>query len=212
MAHVTLRPQAELDILDIWEFIAADSIRAADQWVDDLDQNGDVAPGVLGVVDGASNEFGVGLRMYARRSPDGRACPGQSSFDGDVRHSAGFALRHSPVDFNGPCVCHLRVRLVGGQQAHGRCLPPTRSRLPEPEAATMVDPVAELADRARALGPRDRATLVGLLLESLDETPDPTVEAAWQAEIRRRIAAYERGEAVLHDEDDVLAELERIAP
>jgi predicted transcriptional regulator len=38
------------------------------------------------------------------------------------------------------------------------------------------------------------------------------VEAAWRAEIRRRIAAYERGEAVLHDEEDVLAELERIAP
>jgi putative addiction module component (TIGR02574 family) len=76
----------------------------------------------------------------------------------------------------------------------------------------MVDPVAELADRARALDPRDRATLVGLLLESLDEAPDPAAEAAWRAEIRRRIAAYERGEAVLHDEDDVLAELERIAP
>jgi len=70
---------------------------------------GDVAASVLGVVDGASNEFGVGLRMYARRSPDGRACPGQSSFDGDVLHSAGFALRNSPVDFNGPCVRHLRV-------------------------------------------------------------------------------------------------------
>jgi hypothetical protein len=40
--------------------------------------------------------------------------------------------------------------------------------------------------------PETGATLVGLLLESLDETPDPAVEAAWRAEIRRRIAAYER--------------------
>ena len=27
MARVTLRPQAELDILELWEFIAADGIR-----------------------------------------------------------------------------------------------------------------------------------------------------------------------------------------
>ena len=38
MARVTLRPQAEVDILEIWEFIAADSIAAADKWVDDLDE------------------------------------------------------------------------------------------------------------------------------------------------------------------------------
>ena len=38
MAHVSRRPQAEVDILEIWEYIAADSISAADQWVDDLDE------------------------------------------------------------------------------------------------------------------------------------------------------------------------------
>jgi len=37
MARVTVRPQAELDIQEIWEFIAGDSLSAADKWVDDLD-------------------------------------------------------------------------------------------------------------------------------------------------------------------------------
>ena len=36
MARVTRRPQAEADILEIWEYIAGDSISAADQWVDEL--------------------------------------------------------------------------------------------------------------------------------------------------------------------------------
>ena len=38
MARVTLRPQAEVDILEIWEFIAGDNVAAADKWVDDLDE------------------------------------------------------------------------------------------------------------------------------------------------------------------------------
>ena len=38
MARVTRRPQAEVDILDIWGYIAADSEVAADRWVDELDE------------------------------------------------------------------------------------------------------------------------------------------------------------------------------
>lgn len=73
----------------------------------------------------------------------------------------------------------------------------------------MADTVAELAERGRALAPEDRARLVELLLQSL-EAPDPGVEDAWRAEIRRRIDAYERGEAVLFDADEVIAEAERL--
>jgi putative addiction module component (TIGR02574 family) len=76
----------------------------------------------------------------------------------------------------------------------------------------MNDPVAEIADLGRALKPKDRAQLVDLLVESLDETIDPSVDQAWKEEIRRRVAAYERGEAKLYDADDVLAEAARIAP
>lgn len=39
MARVTRRPQAEIDILDIWTFIAEDSITQADRWVDRLSES-----------------------------------------------------------------------------------------------------------------------------------------------------------------------------
>jgi toxin ParE1/3/4 len=38
MARVARRPQAAVDILDIWDFIAEDSLVEADRWVDRLDE------------------------------------------------------------------------------------------------------------------------------------------------------------------------------
>ena len=38
MALVTRRPQAEADILEIWDYIAEDNIVQADRWVDRLDE------------------------------------------------------------------------------------------------------------------------------------------------------------------------------
>lgn len=38
MARVTRRPLAAADIFDIWDHIAADSLAAADRWVDKLDE------------------------------------------------------------------------------------------------------------------------------------------------------------------------------
>ncbi|WP_029462304.1 type II toxin-antitoxin system RelE/ParE family toxin [Serpentinimonas barnesii] len=38
MARVTRRPLAESDILEIWQFIADDSVAAADRWIDELDE------------------------------------------------------------------------------------------------------------------------------------------------------------------------------
>ena len=76
----------------------------------------------------------------------------------------------------------------------------------------MPGTVAELAQRGRALDAKDRERLVDLLLDSLTESPDPVVEEAWRLEIRRRVAAYERGEAVLYDAEDVMAEAERLSP
>lgn len=76
----------------------------------------------------------------------------------------------------------------------------------------MPDTVAELAQRGRALDAKDRERLVDLLLDSLAESPDPSVEEAWRLEVRRRVSAYERGEAVLYDAEDVMAEAKRLAP
>ena len=38
MPRVTRRPLAEADILELWDYIADDSLAAADRWVDRLDE------------------------------------------------------------------------------------------------------------------------------------------------------------------------------
>jgi putative addiction module component (TIGR02574 family) len=76
----------------------------------------------------------------------------------------------------------------------------------------MTDIVAELADRGRSLAPDDRSRLVELLLESLHEPPLSDIEAAWDAEIVRRVQAYKRGEVETYAAEEVFAEARRIAP
>ena len=76
----------------------------------------------------------------------------------------------------------------------------------------MADPVADLMERAKSLGPEDRVRLVELLLETLHEEPAADVEAAWAEEIRRRVEAYERGEVETYSAEEVFAEARRIAP
>ena len=74
----------------------------------------------------------------------------------------------------------------------------------------MADTVTELVERGKALSPQDRTRLVELLQETLNEPVDPGIEEAWRSEIRRRTAAYERGEAVLYDANEVIAEATRL--
>jgi putative addiction module component (TIGR02574 family) len=76
----------------------------------------------------------------------------------------------------------------------------------------MADLVAELAERAASLSTEERSRLVELLLETLHESPLADVEAAWDAEIQRRVAAYERGEVETYAAEEVFAEARRIAP
>ena len=51
----------------------------------------------------------------------------------------------------------------------------------------------EVLRDATELSEHDRATLAGLLIESLEGEPDPGVEAAWAAEIERRVAELDAG-------------------
>jgi putative addiction module component (TIGR02574 family) len=77
----------------------------------------------------------------------------------------------------------------------------------------MPDVVAELAERGRQLSPEDRSRLVDLLLASLDDEETPAdIDAAWNEEIKRRVAAYERGEVETFSAEEVFAEARRIAP
>jgi putative addiction module component (TIGR02574 family) len=51
----------------------------------------------------------------------------------------------------------------------------------------------DLWKEASELSEKDRADLAGLLIESLEGEPDADVEAAWAAEIERRVAELDAG-------------------
>ena len=70
--------------------------------------------------------------------------------------------------------------------------------------------LADLSERASHLPPHERAQLAEGLLESLQEWVSPEIEAAWDAEILKRIDQYERGEAALFPAADVFAEARRL--
>ena len=73
----------------------------------------------------------------------------------------------------------------------------------------MPDLVTELSQRARELVPEDRARLAEELLASLEGYLEPEVEAAWDEELRKRIAEVESGTAKLVPADEVFARVRR---
>ena len=75
----------------------------------------------------------------------------------------------------------------------------------------MRDQVTELAERGKELTPEDRSRLVDMLLVSLHEAPVAEVEAAWDEEVERRLAAYDQGEVQALDGEEVLAKARRLA-
>lgn len=73
----------------------------------------------------------------------------------------------------------------------------------------MLTPVEELFRQASELDEHDRATLAGLLVESLEHEVDENVEVAWQEEIARRLAELDAGSVQLVPWDEVKAKLMR---
>ena len=73
----------------------------------------------------------------------------------------------------------------------------------------MTDLVAELSERARSLAPEDRARLAEELLASLEGDQEPEVDAAWDEEVRKRIAEIEGGAVKLLPADEVFARVRR---
>jgi putative addiction module component (TIGR02574 family) len=69
--------------------------------------------------------------------------------------------------------------------------------------------VEELSRKARALSAEDRVRLAEELLATVQEV-DTEIEAAWQEEIRRRIAEIDSGTARLIPAEGVFAEVRRL--
>jgi len=75
----------------------------------------------------------------------------------------------------------------------------------------MSQDYAEIEKSARLLSPEERARLAEAMTESLREAMPSEIEAEWEAEIKRRVEAYERGEATLIPAEDVFAKARKIA-
>lgn len=69
--------------------------------------------------------------------------------------------------------------------------------------------LTELEQKACSLVPEERAHLVEVLLESLQDSSFAEVRLEWEREIERRVAAFERGEARLFSAEEVFAEARR---
>ena len=75
----------------------------------------------------------------------------------------------------------------------------------------MPDSAADLALRGKRLPREERERLVDELLESLNEPAAAELDAAWSAEIERRLAAYDRGEVQALSAEEVFAKARAIA-
>jgi putative addiction module component (TIGR02574 family) len=63
--------------------------------------------------------------------------------------------------------------------------------------------ILELYRQAAGLPECDRATLAGLLIESLEPEEDAGVEEEWRAEVSRRVRQIEAGEVELESWESV---------
>jgi putative addiction module component (TIGR02574 family) len=75
----------------------------------------------------------------------------------------------------------------------------------------MPDTVADLVQRGRALPADEREKLVDQLLESLNEPAARELDAAWSAEIEKRLAEYDSGAVAAIDAEEVFAKAARLA-
>ena len=75
----------------------------------------------------------------------------------------------------------------------------------------MNRPVAEVLEAALALPEDQRASVAEKLLASLDGDVDADAESEWDAEIERRLARIEAGQAKSVSMNESLARLHRIA-
>jgi putative addiction module component (TIGR02574 family) len=74
--------------------------------------------------------------------------------------------------------------------------------------APMTPQVSELLEKALALSSEERGMLIDRLVESLDDEPaEEGVEAAWDAEIKRRVEDIRSGRVKTIPGEQVLREL-----
>ena len=73
----------------------------------------------------------------------------------------------------------------------------------------MAKSARELFEEAMKLGPEERATLMRLLIESVDAESEDGVEDAWRVEIERRMAELDSGTVQTIPWEELRAQLYR---
>jgi putative addiction module component (TIGR02574 family) len=76
----------------------------------------------------------------------------------------------------------------------------------------MLSTLDSVAKDALVLPPDQRLALARQLLDSVELEPEPGAEAAWEAEISRRIERFHSGESKPVAAGEVFAKLRQIAP
>ena len=76
----------------------------------------------------------------------------------------------------------------------------------------MSENALEWQSELATLPARDRAALAYFLLESLDEDADPESEAAWDAELQRRVDDIQQGRVAGVPATEVFAQLRKRFP
>lgn len=74
----------------------------------------------------------------------------------------------------------------------------------------MHDQVADLIQKGRLLSQEDRELVVEGLLASLNEEASAALGPAWEAEIEKRLAEYDRGEVQAIDGEAVFAKARKL--
>ena len=74
----------------------------------------------------------------------------------------------------------------------------------------MHDQVTELVQKGRLLPPEERERLVEGLLESLNEGASSSLDPAWEAEIEKRLAEYDRGDVHAIDAEVVFTKARKL--
>lgn len=82
-----------------------------------------------------------------------------------------------------------------------------KTREGERRLSGMERNLKEVFHEAAQLSEQDRATLAGLLIETLDPAIESEVEAAWSEEIKRRLDEIDAGTVRLIPWEEVRAEL-----
>ena len=74
----------------------------------------------------------------------------------------------------------------------------------------MHDQVSDLVQKGRLLPPEERERVVEGLLESLNESASSSLDPAWESEIEKRLAEYDRGEVEPIDAELVFAKARKL--